>query len=238
MGLMQTLPRVLLVEDDRSISGALVSALQSSYEVDTAFTGRLAIYKTDNDNYDVILLDLNLPDLPGLAICQQLRERGLQAPILILTGEASVMSKITLLDAGANDYLTKPFSLGELKARLRVLTRPNQQIFSVPTAQLSACGLELNRQNREVSRDGVSISLRRKEFALLECLMENAGSVVSRATLGRFAWQSDEIWTNTIDVHIKHLRDKVDRPFELPVIHTVHGLGYKLELSAIKQEVK
>ncbi|HSX46073.1 MAG TPA: response regulator transcription factor [Candidatus Saccharimonadia bacterium] len=235
---MQTLPRVLLVEDDRSISGALVSALQSSYEVDTAFTGRLAIYKTDNDNYDVILLDLNLPDLPGLAICQQLRERGLQAPILILTGEASVMSKITLLDAGANDYLTKPFSLGELKARLRVLTRPNQQIFSVPTAQLSACGLELNRQNREVSRDGVSISLRRKEFALLECLMENAGSVVSRATLGRFAWQSDEIWTNTIDVHIKHLRDKVDRPFELPVIHTVHGLGYKLELSAIKQEVK
>jgi len=206
-----------------------MQALQSSYELEVATSGRLAIYKTDTENYDVILLDLNLPDMAGLEVCQQLRERGLQSPILIVTAEASVMSKINLLDAGANDYLTKPFSLGELKARLRVLTRPNQQAFSRPTVQLSACGLELNRQTREAKRDDITIPLRRKEFALLECLMEHAGSVVSRAMLTRHAWQGEELWTNTVDVHIKHLRDKVDRQFDQPLIHTVHGLGYKLE---------
>ena len=227
---MQPLPKVLLVEDDRSIASALAHALQSTYDIDIAATGRLALYKADSEQYDIVTLDLNLPDLPGTVICQQLRERGLTAPILVLTGESRVMSKINLLDAGANDYLTKPFSLGELKARLRALQR-TASLSSRPASQLEISGISLNRQTLAVSRNGILIELRRKEFALLECLMDHAGSVVSRDALKRSAWQgSDDLWTNTVDVHIKYLRDKIDRPFGgQPLIRTVHGLGYKIE---------
>ena len=121
---MRHLTKILLVEDDRSIAGALAQALRSTHDVDVAGTGKLALYKADIEDYDAIVLDLNLPDFSGTIVCQQLRERGCQAPILILSGESRVLTKINLLDAGANDYLTKPFSLGEFKARLRALTRP------------------------------------------------------------------------------------------------------------------
>ncbi len=227
---MQSLPKILLVEDDRPIANALVLTLQSSYETDVAASGRLALYKSDLQPYEIIVLDLNLPDLSGMEICQQLRERGVRAPILILTGECGVLSKINLLDAGANDYLTKPFSLGELKARLRALTRSQQpQYLEPPATELAISGVRLNRQTNQVSRDGVQISLRRKEFALLECLMEHAGTVVSRDTLLRHGWRgSPDLWTNTIDVHIKYLRDKLDRPFGQSLIQTVHGLGYRI----------
>lgn len=226
---MQQLPKVLLVEDDRSIAGALAQALQNIYDVDIAFTGKLALYKADLYDYHAIVLDLNLPDTSGVVICQQLRERGITAPILILSANARVLTKINLLDSGANDYLTKPFSLGELKARLRVLAR-----FSEPIKQLGSLqvgDVVLNRQTHVVSRKGISVQLRRKEFALLECLMEHAGTVVRRDVLIRYVWQgSRELWTNTIDVHIKHLRDKIDRPFDSPIIRTVHGIGYKMEI--------
>ena len=140
------------------------------------------------------------------------------------------MSKINLLDAGADDYLTKPFSLGELKARLRALIR-NSNHETPKAKKISASGLVLNRESHSVSREGVSINLRRKEFALLECLIENAGSVVSRNNLTQHAWKGEENpWTNTVDVHIKYLRDKVDRPFKHQLIETVHGLGYRLAL--------
>ncbi|HEX4774546.1 MAG TPA: response regulator transcription factor [Candidatus Saccharimonadales bacterium] len=228
------LPKILLVEDDHNIAGTLVQALHSSYDIDIAAAGRLAVYKITNGNYDLIVLDLNLPDISGLAICQQLRDKGFSMPILILTGEDSVLTKINLLDAGANDYLTKPFSLGELKARLRVLLRSSKKFSLLVGSQLSAYGLTLDRQTLKVSRDGQAIKLRRKEFALLECLLEHAGSVVSRTYLNRCAWQGEELWTNTVDVHIKNLRDKIDKPFEQPLIHTVHGLGYKLDGSQVR----
>lgn len=237
---MQTRPKVLLVEDDRNITSALSQALQSAYELDIAVAGRPAIYRTDRENYEAIVLDLNLPDISGMAVCQQLRERGCSSPVLILTGDASVMSKITLLDAGANDYLTKPFSVGELKARLRALMRSRNQVITTTKQQLVAYGIALYRRTRLVSRNEQVVILRRKEFALLECLMENAGSVVSRGLLSRHAWPGEnELWTNTVDVHIKHLRDKIDRPFEEPLIHTIHGLGYKLDkiLKPAGQEV-
>ncbi len=231
MSPMELLPKVLLVEDDRSIAGALAQALQNSYDIDVAYNGKLGLYKCDTEDYDVIMLDLNLPDMFGLAICQQLRERGHTAPILILTGESRVLTKINLLDAGANDYLTKPFSLGELKARLRALLRDSKQITDRrTTARLEISGIVLDRTTFTVSRDGTAIELRRKEFALLECLMEHAGSVVTRDVLVRSVWHSaDNLWTNTVDVHIKHLRDKIDHPFGKQLIQTVHGLGYKLE---------
>lgn len=226
---MHTLPKVLLAEDDRSIAGALSQALQSSYDVDVATTGQLAIYKTDAAHYDILVLDLDLPDMTGLSICQNLRDGGFRTPILILTADSRTLTKINLLDAGANDYLTKPFSLGEFKARLRALTRAGHQPGK-PAVKLAISGLELSRKTHEVTRDGVKIRLRRKEFAMLECLMEHAGSVVTRRALTRYAWHgSEDLWTNTVDVHIKHLRDKIDRPFDRPLIRTVHGIGYKLE---------
>jgi two-component system OmpR family response regulator len=226
---VSSLNSILLVEDDYNIAEALSQALNNNFDVDIAPTGRIAIYKADINHYDLIILDLNLPDMTGLTICQLLRERGTTAPILILTANSGVLSKIKLLDAGANDYLTKPFSLGELKARLRVLSRYTEN-GATKINQRAACGLLIDRATYTVKRDDILIKLRRKEFALLECLIEHAGSVASRATLSRFAWQDDEkVWTNTIDVHIKHLRDKIDRPFGSKLIKTVHGMGYKLE---------
>lgn len=227
---MHFLPRLMLVEDDSNIAKALALALRNSYIVDIISSGRQAIFKADSQHYGAIILDLNLPDIPGIQVCQELRNRGITAPILILSGESQVLTKINLLDAGANDYLTKPFSLGELKARLRVLSRPAPDRPSQPR-RLSVGNLTLDRHARTVTRDGLSIALRRKEFALLECLMEHAGNVVTRQALIRHAWQGvEEPWTNTIDVHIKYLRDKLDRPFERALIQTVHGLGYRLAL--------
>jgi two-component system, OmpR family, response regulator len=232
MNAMPTLPKVLFVDDDRYIADALSQALQNSYDLDIAGTGKLALYKTDIERYDIIILDLHLPDLPGLDVCRQLRERGVHTPILILSGENKILTKINLLDAGANDYLTKPFSLGELKARLRALGRQPRQ-SSQPIGRLVVADLSLDRQAFKVSRAGAEIDLRRKEFAVLECLMEHAGTVVTREALARYVWHGNEaLWTNTVDVHIKHLRDKIDRPFGRTLIRTVHGLGYMLEAEA------
>ncbi len=223
------LPKILLVEDDCNIATALAHTLRGSYAIDKAGNGKAALHKTDSEPYDLIMLDLNLPDMPGLLVCQQIRDCGISTPILVLSGESRTLTKINLLDAGANDYLTKPFSLGELKARLRALIR-SQNRGSTTSEAINAGGVYLNRQTFQVSRDGVAIRLRRKEFALLECLLENAGSVVSRNALLRLVWNdNNELWANTIDVHIKYLRDKIDRPFEQPLIKTVHGLGYRLD---------
>jgi two-component system OmpR family response regulator len=225
--------KLLLVDDDRNIARALALALRSTYRVDIAGNGGQALLQTNNQEYDIIVLDLNLPDISGMSVCQELRERGITAPVLILTGETQVLTKINLLDAGANDYLTKPFSLGELKARLRVLTRNIDQPKPLVRI-LNASGLSLDRQKHAVTRENITINLRRKEFALLECLMEHAGTVVTRGTLTRHAWQgTEDPWTNTVDVHIKYLRDKIDRPFGQPVIKTVHGLGYRLDTTPV-----
>ena len=230
MGSMNLPPKLLLVDDDRDIARALALALRNDYLVDIAGNGMQALAKVDMEEYGVILLDLNLPDISGLMVCQQLQDRGIGTPILVLSAESQVLTKINLLDAGATDYLTKPFSLGELKARLRVLARHSSD--TRPSARLlEISGLVLDRQAHTVVRDGISINLRRKEFSLLECLMEHAGNVVPRQTLIRHAWRgAEDPWTNTIDVHIKYLRDKLDRPFDRPLIRTVHGLGYRLAI--------
>ena len=226
---MKSYPKIILIEDDRSIASALCQALKTTYDIDLAITGQQALYKIDTGHYDIIILDLGLPDISGALVCRQLREQGVTIPIIILTADSHVLTKINLLDAGANDYLTKPFSLGELKARLRVLTRASHRPAK-PIGQLAVGDVVLDRQTYEVKREGMAIRLRRKEFALLECLMEHAGSVVTRRALTRYAWHgTEDLWTNTVDVHIKYLRDKIDRPFGMPLIKTVHGLGYKLE---------
>jgi two-component system OmpR family response regulator len=229
---MPKLPTTLIVEDDQNIAAALAHALSNEYHIEIASTGKQAIYKNDTTDYQVVILDLGLPDISGLDVCQQLRERGIKTPILVLSTDSSVITKINLLDAGANDFLTKPFSLGELKARMRALIRTSQQALP-PSKHLSVADVLLDRKSRTVSRSDQNIKLRRKEFALLECLMENAGAVVTRDLLTNRVWDdSNMLWTNTLDVHIKSLRDKIDRPFALPLIKTVHGLGYRLDNSA------
>jgi DNA-binding response OmpR family regulator len=228
---MKDTHRVLIIEDEPGIALALYTSLsKANYLVDTAKTGSSGLRKAAAKKFDVILLDLHLPDMTGLTICRELRNSGVDAPIIVLTAEGSVRSKVSLFDAGANDYITKPFSAEELQARIRACLRPTTKDSTKP--QLVVGGLILNADARTLERDGKTILLRRKEFAILEYLMQHAGSAVTRSNLMHHAWEGDEAgWTNTIDVHIKHLRDKVDRPFTTNLIQTIHGVGYKLDVS-------
>jgi DNA-binding response OmpR family regulator len=223
--------RVLVIEDEPGIALALYKALRdANYHVDTAKSGTSGLRKAAVKKFDVVLLDLGLPDMSGLTICQQLRDEGLKAPIIVLTAESSVRTKVSLFDAGANDYITKPFSIEELQARIRACLR---QMPKEPTrARLMVGDIVLNTGTRSVERGGLIIPLRRKEFAILEYLMQHPGMAVTRSSLFNYAWDhNEEGWTNTIDVHIKHLRDKVDRPFSSHLIKTVHGVGYKLDVT-------
>lgn len=222
--------KLLFIEDDPGISLALRQALSTVYDMAFADTGAVGISKALTDEYDSILLDLNLPDMHGLEVCKVLRGRNVTAPIIILTADTAVLRKITLLDAGADDYLTKPFSLGELKARLRMLDRRVNQSRRSQLPRIDYDELSLDTDTHTVIRSGTTIKLRRKEFGLLQCLLQHAGTVVTRESLASHAWpENTDRYTNTIDVHIKYLRDKIDRPFKTPFIKTVHGLGYKLE---------
>ncbi len=228
---MNHVTRVLVIEDEPGIALALYKALRdASYQVDTAKSGSSGLRKAAAKKFDVVLLDLGLPDVSGLTICKQLREEGLKAPIIILTAESSVRTKVSLFDAGANDYITKPFSVEELQARIRACLR---QVPKDPVQPNITVGeLTLNSNTHSVERDGLAIPLRRKEFAILEYLMKHPGTAVSRSSLMQYAWdRNEEGWTNTIDVHINHLREKVDRPFSTHLIKTVHGVGYKLDVS-------
>lgn len=221
--------KLLLIEDDREIALALRQALTLTHLVTIADNGVGGIKTAKTKQFDAIVLDLHLPDMPGLEVCEILRSSDNSIPILILTGEAQVLSKIKLLDAGADDYLTKPFSLGELKARLRVLQR--RKPSEIQTGRYLKTGdLDLDTKNHVATRQNQTIVLRKKEFALLERLMRQQGSVVRRPELAAHAWQGEDLpWQNTIDVHIKYLRDKIDKPFENKLIHTVHGIGYKIQ---------
>lgn len=225
---MNASTRIMIVEDEAGIAVALYTALiKAGYIVDTAKTGSSALRKANNKNYDIVLLDLGLPDMSGLTICKQLRADGLEAPIIILTAENTISTKVKLFDAGANDFVTKPFSLEELQARIRACLRANAK--EDRQEMIVAGALQLNPATRSIERGGIIIPLTRKEYVVMQYLMEHAGKAVTRASLLQHAWNgSDDAWTNTVDVHIKHLRDKIDRPFPTPLIQTVHGVGYKL----------
>lgn len=219
--------RLLVIEDDLSLTLALYRALSHTYKVDTAKTAISGLKKAETLPIDLIILDLNLPDHSGLRVLKRLRETGVNAPVLVLSGESTLSIKIEALEGGANDYVTKPFSLAELKARIAVLLR----MQTYPTHSVLVSGeLVLDPKTRRVARGGMPVDLRRKEFALLECLLRNAGTAVSRTYLMESVWgRGKNLRTNSIDVHIKMLRDKIDRDFERPLIRTVHGLGYILD---------
>lgn len=221
--------RILIIEDDRTVVAAIQRRLHKHYIVDAAFTGKGGLHLAQVCDYDLILLDLSLPDTTGLAVCQLLRTSKIETPILMLTGEGAIDNKVGALDAGADDYLTKPFDFAELKARIRALLRRKAGIK--PINLLAVGDITLDPVQRIATRQGELLNLRRKEFDLLEFFMRNRGKVINREKILENVWDDEHIsFTNIVDVHIKYLRDHVDRPFGKRSIKTIHGVGYRLEI--------
>lgn len=222
--------RMLVIEDEHRIAAAIKKGLeQESYAVDTAFNGTDGFDLASSEEYDVIILDLMLPGMDGLTICKELRKIHIHTPILILTAKGQVQDKVEGLDAGADDYLTKPFSFEELLARIRALIRrPKTAINSF----LAVGSLKLDPKSYLVTRSGKEIHLSGKEFSLLEYLMRQASTIVSKDQIIAHVWNYEaDILPNTIEVYIRNLRNKVDKPFskEKPLIHTARGFGYKIQ---------
>lgn len=221
--------KILVVEDEHKIAAAIKKGLeQEKYAVDVAYTGTDGYDLASTEAYDCLLLDLLLPGMDGLTICRTLRSQNIHTPILMLTAKGQIEDKITGLDSGADDYLTKPFSFEELLARIRALSRrPKPTLTNI----LKIENLELNLQSYEVTRSGKIINVSSKEFSLLEYLMRHQNQVLSKDQIIAHVWDYDaDILPNTIEVYIKNLRSKIDVPFkkEKPLIQTVRGFGYKL----------
>ena len=219
--------RLLVVEDELKMAGLLVRGLrEDGHAVDVARTGDDALWMGQAVEYDAVVLDLMLPGLDGVSVCRAWRENGVWTPVLMLTARAGVEDRVAGLDAGADDYLPKPFSFAELNARLRALARRG-----VPErpAVVEVGDLRLDPATRQIWRGDVEIQLSTKEFALLETLMRRAGLVLSRLQLLEHAWDyAYENRSNVVDVYIRYLREKVDRPFGRESIETVRGAGYRL----------
>ena len=217
--------RLLLIEDDLGIAAAVEQALRRSYQVDLCDTVGEALHLATVNTYAAIILDLGLPDGSGLVLCRELRQNHVMTPILIVTGESDEAMRVEALDEGADDYLIKPFSINELSARIRALLRRSR---TSATTDLRSGELVLDPVSREVTYTGERIRLRRKEFDLLELFMTHPGQVLTRDQIQEQVWDHDSILiTNTVDVHVKYLRDRIDRPYGLHQIRTVHGIGYQ-----------
>jgi len=219
--------RLLVVEDELKMAGLLVRGLrEDGHAVDVARTGDDALWMGQAVEYDAVVLDLMLPGLDGVSVCRAWRENGVWTPVLMLTARDGVEDRVAGLDAGADDYLPKPFSFAELNARLRALAR--RDVPERP-AVVEVGDLRLDPATRQIWRGDVEIQLSTKEFALLETLMRRAGLVLSRLQLLEHAWDyAYENRSNVVDVYIRYLREKVDRPFGRESIETVRGVGYRL----------
>ncbi len=220
--------RILLVEDEPRMARVIAKGLREhSYAVDVAPDGNAALYQTAINDYDLILLDVLLPGPDGFEVCRELRARGDGTPVLMLTARATVDDRITGFDAGADDYLTKPFALRELLARVRALLRREPQLHP-DTLELE--DLVLDAVSHRVSRASREIELTAKEYALLEYLARRAGQLVSRAEIAAHVWdQSFDPFSNTIEVYVNRLRKKIDEEHAVKLIHTRRGEGYILE---------
>ena len=219
--------RLLVVEDEIKMAGLLVRGLrEDGHAVDVARTGDDALWMGQAVEYDAVVLDLMLPGIDGVSVCRAWRENGVWTPVLMLTARDGVEDRVAGLDAGADDYLPKPFSFAELNARLRALARRG---VSERPAVVEVGDLRLDPATRQVWRGSVEIQLSTKEFALLDTLMRRAGLVLSRLQLLEHAWDyAYENRSNVVDVYIRYLREKVDRPFGRESIETVRGAGYRL----------
>jgi DNA-binding response OmpR family regulator len=223
--------RILLVEDEVKVASFIRRALEEeSYAIDVCADGTQGLElarEAKDGRYDLIILDLMLPGLSGLDILTALRKQQIRTPVLILTARSQVDQKVKGLDAGADDYLTKPFAIEELVARVRALLRRGS---GEAGGVLQVEDLILNPATREVTRAGRRIELTSKEYALLEYLMRNAGRILTRPMIAEHVWNLDfDTFTNVIDVYVNYLRNKIDRGWDRKLIHTVRGTGYVMK---------
>jgi len=219
--------RILLVEDDHKAARLLSKGLREErFVVDVADSGAAGDEMAATNDYDAIVLDWLLPDKEGIQVCRDLRSRGVGTPILMLTARDALEDRVAGLNAGADDYLVKPFGFAELLARIQALLRRSNLTRPVVLTVADLC---LDPTSHRVARAGATISLTPREYAILEVLMRHAGQLVTRATLAERVWETErDDFTNLVDVHISHLRRKIDTAGAMPLIHTVRGRGYLL----------
>lgn len=226
--------KILIVEDEHKAGEYLQKGLiESGYVVDLVHDGVYGLYHATSEEYDLILLDIMLPKLDGWQVLNTLRSSGIHTPVVMLTAKEQVEDRVRGFELGANDYVVKPYAFAELLARVQNVFRHHiaAQVVASPQT-LRVADLELDMIKRVATRAGQSMSLTAKEYALLELLMRKTGQVLSRTTIASLVWDMNfDSDTNVIDVAVKRLRSKVDKPFDRPLIHTVRGMGYKLEES-------
>jgi len=220
--------RILLVEDEKKIAAFMKRGLkEEGYAIDVAGDGEEGHFLASTNEYDLIILDLMVPKMDGLTLCRKLRQENNETPILMVTAKDSVNDKVTGLDSGASDYLTKPFSFAELLARVRALLRRRKNQEST---KLKAGDLELDLLSHQVHRGGQKIEVTAKEFALLEYLLRNAGVVITRTMISEHVWDINfDTDTNVIDVYVNYLRRKIDDGHKQKLIHTIRGRGYMIK---------
>jgi two-component system, OmpR family, response regulator len=219
--------RVLLVEDEAHAAQMLAKGLrEQAYAVDISRDGHDALYHASITDYDAVILDVMLPGLDGVGVCEELRRQGSRVPVLMLTARDAIDARIAGLDSGADDYLVKPFAFSELVSRVRALIRRGSGSHQV----VLRCGpLELDPTTRRVGLRDTPVELSPREFAVLELMLRRQGTVVARAEILDHVWGiSHEEGSNVVDVYVKYLRDKIDRRFGTELIHTVRGVGYRL----------
>ncbi|MFW1710679.1 response regulator [Vibrio parahaemolyticus] len=226
--------KILIVEDEHKAGEYLQKGLiESGYVVDLVHDGVDGLYQATSEEYDLILLDIMLPKLDGWQVLNTLRSSGIHTPVIMLTAKEQVEDRVRGFELGANDYVVKPYAFAELLARVQNVFRHHiaAQVVASPQT-LRVADLELDMIKRVATRAGQSMLLTAKEYALLELLMRKTGQVLSRTTIASLVWDMNfDSDTNVIDVAVKRLRSKVDKPFDKPLIHTVRGMGYKLEES-------
>lgn len=222
--------RILLIEDELKTLQSLAQGFkESDWNVDEASNGQIGLQNALNNKYDVIVSDITMPGLTGLALCRELRDQGITTPILLLTALSDTDDKVAGLEAGADDYLAKPFEFKELLARVKALIRRHKTPSRVES-QLTYQDLELNLDAKTVHRSGKEILLTPREFALLEYFLRNPGKVLSKTEIAEKVWDVDfDTGTNVIEVYVNYLRNKMDKGFETKLIHTQFGQGYVLK---------
>jgi heavy metal response regulator len=220
--------RILVIEDEKKVADFVKRGLkEEGYAVDVASDGEDGLFQASEIAYDLILLDLMLPKIDGISLCRKLRENDIQTPLIMLTAKDSVKDKVTGLDSGADDYLTKPFSFEELLARIRVLMRKGK---NHQPARLQVADLVLDLVSHKVWRGKEEIILTVKEYALMEYFLRNAGTVITRTMIAEHVWDINfDTFTNVIDVYVNYLRNKIDKGQKNKLIHTIRGRGYILK---------
>ncbi len=222
--------KLLCIEDNTELIESLSYFFEADSKIDNATCGKDGLVLAARKQYDAIILDLGLPDMSGLDVCSQLRRADIQVPVLVLSGTKDSGTKVALFEAGADDYLTKPFTMAELRARLfALLRRTNTDSDRQNLYLLKVGNLTLDPMSGRVERSGKLIKLRRKEFGILEYLMRNRDKIVTRAMIMDNVWEPNcSSWDGTVNVHIKRLRDQIDRPYGHKLIKTAYGLGYTI----------